>query len=133
MNTRELTTVARAATTLKLNGYDRVGARLDRILDHETKGWPIGDEGAAPVEVWVLDVTVEGPETGDYDGWQSVHASRDGALGKLIDKLAEHGVDLGADVETVASAAADNGSLAGDFAVGELAVSYGVHLMPVEP
>ncbi|AIW03024.1 hypothetical protein MURUCUTUMBU_37 [Mycobacterium phage Murucutumbu] len=88
---------------------------------------------ASEREVWVLDVSVEGPEAGDYDGWQSVHASRDGALGGLIDKLAEHGVDLGADVETVASAAADNGSLAGDFAVGDLAVSYGVHLMPVEP
>ncbi|ADL71383.1 hypothetical protein CRIMD_37 [Mycobacterium phage CrimD] len=90
---------------------------------------------AAPVgsEVWVLDVSIEGPEAGDYDGWQSVHASREGALGALLDKLGEHGVGLGADVDTIASAAADNGSLAGDFAIDELAVSYGVHLMPVEP
>ncbi|ASZ72665.1 hypothetical protein SEA_APOCALYPSE_38 [Mycobacterium phage Apocalypse] len=90
---------------------------------------------AAPVgsEVWVLDLTIEGPEGGDYDGWQSVHASREGALGLMLDKLGEHGVSLGADVDTIASAAADNGSLAGDFAIDELAVSYGVHLMPVEP
>ncbi|ASR86870.1 hypothetical protein SEA_JARVI_37 [Mycobacterium phage Jarvi] len=84
-------------------------------------------------EVWVLDLTIEGPEGGDYDGWQSVHASREGALGFMLDKLGEHGVSLGADVDTIASAAADNGSLAGDFAIDELAVSYGVHLMPVEP
>ncbi|UVD40894.1 hypothetical protein [Mycobacterium phage Kashi_VT1] len=90
---------------------------------------------AAPVgsEVWVLDLTIEGPGEGDYEGWQSIHAGRDGALGRLIDKLGERGVDLGADVDTIASAAADNGSLAGDFAIDELAVSYGVHLMPVEP
>ncbi|AEK07997.1 hypothetical protein ANAYA_38 [Mycobacterium phage Anaya] len=90
---------------------------------------------AAPVgsEVWVLDLTIEGPEGGDYDGWQSVHASREGAFTVMLGKLVEHGVEFGADVETLASAAADNGSMAGDFAIDEVAVSYGVHLMPVEP
>ncbi|ASR85239.1 hypothetical protein I5H06_gp65 [Mycobacterium phage SirPhilip] len=90
--------------------------------------------GAAPVgsEVWVLDLKIEGPEGGDFDGWQSVHASREGAFGALLDRLGEHGVSFGDDVETLASAAADNGSMAGDFAIEDVAVSYGVHRMPVE-
>ncbi|AYR01104.1 hypothetical protein SEA_LEMOND_39 [Mycobacterium phage LeMond] len=85
---------------------------------------------SAPVEVWVLDVEATGPEGGDYDGWQSVHASREGAIGRLVDKLVEYGLG---DVEPQGSATADNGSMAGDYAVNGVEVSYGVHRMPVEP
>ncbi|UTN93230.1 hypothetical protein SEA_SYRA333_39 [Mycobacterium phage Syra333] len=87
---------------------------------------------SAPVgsEVWVLDVSCEGPEGGDYDGWQSVHAGRDGAIGRLVEKLVEYGLG---DVEPQGSATADNGSLAGDYEVDGKSVSYGVHRMPVEP
>ncbi|MFA4083705.1 hypothetical protein ONA92_18575 [Mycobacteroides salmoniphilum] len=81
----------------------------------------------------MLDLSIEGPEGGVYAGWQSVHASREGALGKLIDCLAEAGIDLDGDIESLASVAADNGSLAGDFASGDRTVSYGIHRMPIEP
>lgn len=85
---------------------------------------------AQPGEVWVLDVEAEGPEGGDYDGWQSVHASRESAIGRLVEKLVEYGLG---DVEPQGSATADNGSISGDYEVGGVSVSYGVHRMPVEP
>ncbi|QAX95577.1 hypothetical protein I5H03_gp069 [Mycobacterium phage Nibb] len=88
---------------------------------------------SAPAEVWVLDVSIEGPEGGDYDGLRTVHLTREGAFRTLLDKLAEHGVSFGDDVETLATSAAENGSLAGDFAVDEIAVSYGVQLAQLRP
>lgn len=90
---------------------------------------------AAPVgaEVWVLDLTIVGPESGDYDGGRSLHASREGAFAKLLGKVAKYGVDFGDDVETLASVASENGSMCGDFAIDELTVSYGVQSTTVEP
>ncbi|QFP94826.1 hypothetical protein SEA_MARSHAWN_40 [Mycobacterium phage Marshawn] len=87
---------------------------------------------SAPAEVWVLDVSIEGPEPGDYAGWQSVHASRAGALGRLAERLVES-IEFDGDVETLASVTADNGSMAADFDADGVSVSYGVHRMPVEP
>ncbi|ASR85338.1 hypothetical protein SEA_TIERRA_39 [Mycobacterium phage Tierra] len=87
-------------------------------------------DGLLAADVWVLDVSCEGPEGGDYDGWQSVHAGRDGAIGRLVEKLVEYGLG---DVEPQGSAIAENGSMAGDYEVDGKSVSYGVHRMPVEP
>ncbi|QFG09421.1 hypothetical protein I5H08_gp066 [Mycobacterium phage Yuna] len=81
-------------------------------------------------EVWVVDVSAEGPEGGDYDGWQFVHASREGAVGRLVEKLVEYGLG---DVEPFGSATADDGSMAGEYEADGRSVSYGVHRMPVEP
>lgn len=93
----------------------------------------LSDLLAQPGEVWVLDVSVEGPEGGDYDGLRTVHLSREGAFRTLLDKLAEHGVSFGDDVELLATSAAENGSMAGDFAIDEIAVSYGVQLAQIRP
>lgn len=84
-------------------------------------------------EVWILDFSAEGPEPGDYDGWQSVHASREGASDKLIERFIDAAVQPPGPLDVI-SATADNGSYAGEFETDDgVSVSYGVHRMPVEP
>jgi hypothetical protein len=76
-----------------------------------------------------------GPDGGDYDGWTSVHASRDGAVLRVFDKIAELGADpRGDDVAVIAANDADNGSTSADLETANgWKISYGVHVMPVEP
>lgn len=97
-------------------------------------------EGTAGSEVWVLDFEANGPEGGDYDGWQSVHATKLSAIRRIITKLAEHGVGF-ADLKSGESGTlvtahnrADNGSEAVDLLLPDgTEIGYGVHRMPVEP
>lgn len=84
-------------------------------------------------KVWVLDFSAEGPEPGDYTGYQSVHATRDGAGNRLLDYLIELGLAYpGANGEAMATAKADDGSYAADLEIAGVTISYGVHYMPVE-
>lgn len=80
------------------------------------------------MNVWVLDFTAEGPEPGDYTGYQTVHATREGALRRLQTWL------LGfTPLEVIARADADNGSVTADLESGDgTKISYGIHNMPVE-
>lgn len=86
-------------------------------------------------EVWVLDFEAADDDGSEFDGWRSVHASRDGATARLVDRLHAIGIDIGrtspADLGGVVHA--DNGSYAGDVDICGVAVSYGVHRMPIEP
>jgi hypothetical protein len=60
-------------------------------------------------EVWLVVIDAEGPEAGDYDGWWFAHASREGGLRRLAEKLKEqYDID-----EVIPDATADNGSMAG--------------------
>ncbi|AAD17606.1 hypothetical protein TM4_39 [Mycobacterium phage TM4] len=82
-------------------------------------------------EVWVLDFEAEGPEPGDYVGYQSVHRTRDGASNRLLERLADVDVDV-AEVEALGGAQADDGSYAGELDADGMTISYGVHRMPIE-
>lgn len=84
-------------------------------------------------EVWVVDFSVSGPEHGDYDGWQSVHASRQGAINRLYERFIDV-VVWAPGPFTVIGAQCENGGFANDFDTGDgIEVSYAVHRMPVEP
>lgn len=95
-------------------------------------------------QVWVLDFEAKGPEPGDYVGYRSVHATREGATTRLRDQLvARPGEVDPADLDALGiTKAADSclepitedfGSFAGDFELDGVTISYGVHRMPVEP
>lgn len=85
------------------------------------------------MKVWTLTFDAEGPEGGDYDGLRSVHATKELALLRLFDKVAELGVDpRSPEVQVIASADSEDGSTAGDLEANGWKISYGVHLSPVE-
>lgn len=85
------------------------------------------------MDVWVLEFEATGPQGGDYDGWTSVHKSKDGALLKLFDRIADLGIDpRSPDVQVVAGADADNGSTTGDLEANGWQISYGVNRFPVQ-
>ncbi|WNM68979.1 hypothetical protein SEA_TRIBLETROUBLE_38 [Mycobacterium Phage TribleTrouble] len=86
-----------------------------------------------PAEVWILDLVLDGPEGGDIWAWRSVHASREGAVGVLLDKLGENGIAFGGDVDEIASVQKDDGSVAGDFMADDVKVGYGVQRDEVAP
>ena len=82
-------------------------------------------------DVWVLDFDAEGPEASDFAGYRSVHASRDGAVNRLMEHMAGLGIDL-SHGQTLAAATADNGSYSADVVIEGVEISYGVHRVPVE-
>lgn len=99
----------------------------------------------APAEVWVMDMTAEWDA--DYVGWQSVHATRAGALRRLRERLDAAGLPVYPELTTptfppaftpggadrwLAYARADDGSMSGDFEANGAAVSVAIHRMPVE-
>lgn len=93
------------------------------------------------LHVWVLDFSADGPEGGNYDGWQSVHSGKLGAIRRIVELLKPHGVDfadLSGDDGTgselvVAHCRADNGSESVDLKLADgTEISYAVHKMPVE-
>lgn len=85
-------------------------------------------------EVWVLDFEAEGPEAGDYDGWQSVHATPDGATNRFNERLREH-VDVTEPAEDYNRTSAEDGSwsLEMNYRLGSIKISASLHRMPVEP
>ncbi|QFG11459.1 hypothetical protein I5G87_gp35 [Mycobacterium phage Ekdilam] len=93
---------------------------------------------SAPVgsEVWILDVSISGPEPGDWWGWRSTHATKQGAESTLLDRLHDQQVDMSEDLDEIAKNEQPDGSIAADFVVyGErpCKVGYGVQRDVVAP
>ncbi len=79
-------------------------------------------------EVWVL--TIDAIHNGDYNGYISVHRTRDNALDRLWRHIERLGLlnQLQADWNAVS----DDGCTAADIDTGDGTISYGISRHPVE-
>lgn len=96
----------------------------------------MSDAAAVGAEVWILDLSISGPQPGDWWGWRSTHATKQGAEATLLDRLHDQQVDMSEDVDQIAKREQDDGSIAADFVVyGDLVrkVGYGVQRDVVAP
>ncbi|ASR84789.1 hypothetical protein SEA_HURRICANE_40 [Mycobacterium phage Hurricane] len=96
----------------------------------------MSDAAAVGSEVWILDLWISGPEPGDYWGWRSTHATKQGAEATLLDRLHDQQVDMSEDVDEIGKTEREDGSVAADFVVyGDqvVKVGYGVQRDEVAP
>ncbi|APD18203.1 hypothetical protein SEA_HAMMY_37 [Mycobacterium phage Hammy] len=96
----------------------------------------MSDAAAVGAEVWILDLSISGPQPGDWWGWRSTHATKQGAEATLLDRLHDQQVDMSEDVDQIANTTQDDGSIAADFVVyGDQVrkVGYGVQRDVVAP